>query len=146
MEFYTDQGFYIVCEGALYPVFIESNSPITYFVFNQSLSKISFKVTSYSSETGFCKITIPKSLMKGPWSYTFEGDFLNVEVFEDENATQSFIRLTYEHTGEFTVIIKASWVISEFSSTTAVLVLSPFITTTLWKIIRERKQTASSHL
>lgn len=129
--------FEIACEDIHYPVFIESNSLITHFVFNQSLAKISFKLSAFSDETGYCNITIPKSLMKGPWDYAFEGNVLSVEIFEDENETHSFLSFIYKHEGTFKIIISASWVIPEFPAFTVltVFLMVSLIMVTLWKTV-----------
>ncbi len=133
--------FDVVWEDAHYPVSTVSNSSITHFTFNQSLAQISFKLTGYAGETGYCNITIPKSLMKGPWNYTFEGRVLDVEIFEAENETHSFLSFTYKHASTFKVTIEAAWVIPEFTPPTILhlLTLTALITMALQRKKRKPK-------
>jgi len=79
--------------------------------------------------------------MTGPWTYTFQGDVTNIDVYEKDNETHTFINLQYKHTSTFQVTIKASWIIPEFSSTPVLilLMLTTLITTTLWKTKRKHQ-------
>jgi parallel beta-helix repeat protein len=133
--------FDVICEDVHYPVSVQSNSTVTHFIFNQTLAQISFNVSGSSGTWGYCNVTIPKSLMTGPWSYTLEGDVINMDMYESENETHTFISLKYKHASTFHMIIKASWVIPEFSSTPVLilLMLTTLITTTLWKTKRKHQ-------
>lgn len=132
--------FDVIWEGIHYPVAIESNSSITHFIFNQSLAQLSFKLTGDSGKNGYCNITILKSLMKGPWNYTFEGKVLDVEIFKDENETHSLLSFIYKHASTFKVIIKASWMIPEYPLTTILfmLLIPSSIVTKLLKTVKKR--------
>jgi parallel beta-helix repeat protein len=134
--------FDVVCEGTHYSVSVQSNSTVTHFIFNQTLAQISFNVSGISGTWGFCNITIPKALMTGPWTYTFQGDVTNIDVYEKDNETHIFINLQYKHASTFQVIIKASWVIPEYPSTPILISLIPITLTaaaTLWKTKRKRQ-------
>jgi parallel beta-helix repeat protein len=133
--------FDVVCEGTHYSVSVQSNSTVTHFIFNQALAQISFNVSGISGTWGFCNITIPKALMTGPWTYTFQGDVINIDVYEKDNETHTFINIQYKHASTFQVIIKASWVIPEYPSTPILISLIPITLTaaTLWKTKRKRQ-------
>jgi hypothetical protein len=133
--------FDVVCEGTHYSVSVQSNSTVTHFIFNQTLAQISFNVSGISGTWGFCNITIPKALMTGPWTYTFQGDVTNIDVYEKDNETHTFINLQYKHASTFQVTIKASWIIPEYPSTPILISLIPITLTaaaTLWKTKRKR--------
>jgi parallel beta-helix repeat protein len=130
--------FDVVCEGTHYSVSVQSNSTVTHFIFNQALAQISFNVSGISGAWGFCNITIPKALMTGPWTYTFQGDVTNIDAYEKDNETHTFINLQYKHASTFQVIIKASWVIPEYPSTT-ILTIFMLTTTVLAVLTRSRR-------
>jgi len=127
----------VTWEDKTYPITILSNSTVTHLVFNQPQAQISFNVTGPHGSKGYCNITIPKHLLKGPWTFTFEGSVLDIETKETENETHSFIIFTYIHASTFRVIIQGTWAIPEFSSTT---ILLTFIISTLTATILLRKR------
>ena len=127
----------VTWEDKTYPITIQSNSTVTHLVFNQPQAQISFNVTGPHGSKGYCNITIPKNLLKGPWTYTFEGDVFNVETKETENETHSFISFTYTHASAFQVAIQGTWVIPEFSSASILLL---FMLTTLIVIVLPRRK------
>jgi len=130
----------VTWEDKTYPIKILSNSTVTHLVFNQPQAQISFNVTGPHGSKGYCSITIPKDLLKGPWTYTFEGDVFNVETKETENETHSFISFTYTHASTFQVTIQGTWAVPEFSPTLilATFMLTTLIITTVYKIKRKR--------
>jgi parallel beta-helix repeat protein len=130
--------FDVICDGTHYPVAVRSNSTVTHFIFNQTLAQISFNVSGSSGAWGYCNVTIPKSLMKGPWTYTFLGDVSDVSICKSENETHTFISLKYKHASTFQVIIKASWVVPEFPSATLLIMLILAITSSI--VIFEKKK------
>jgi hypothetical protein len=105
------------------------------------LAQISFNVSGSSGTWGYCNVTIPKALMIGPWTYTYQGDVSDMSIYESENETHTFINLQYKHASTFQVTIKASWVIPEYPSTTILISLIPITLTaaTLWKTKRKRQ-------
>jgi len=82
--------------------------------------QIGFNLTGSSGTKGFCNTTIPKKLLKGPWTYTTY-DAVEVEIREVENQTHSFINFTYTHEGTMHITIQGTSVIPEFPSTTILL-------------------------
>jgi len=99
-----------------YPVAVTSNSTITDFNFSQPLKQISFNVTGQAETTGFCNVTIPKSLLTGsPWTITINGSPIT-DFSHAENATHSFLHFTYTHASTLQIIITGTWVIPEFPS------------------------------
>ena len=134
--------FYAVWEDVGYPVFISSNSTVSHFTFNQPQKQISFNLTELSGTKGYCNITIPKDLLKGPWTYTMDGETPSfIDFSEDEDATHSFIYITYIHASTFRITIQGTWVIPEFPSTIILplFILVTLIATIIWKKKRKAK-------
>jgi hypothetical protein len=130
--------FNVTWEDTHYPVSVQSNSTVTHFMFKQTLAQISFNVSGSSGTWGYCNVTIPKALMTGPWTYTYQGDVSDMSIYESENETHTFISLKYKHASTFHIIIKASWVIPEFPST-IILTMFMLTTTTLAVLTRNRR-------
>lgn len=127
----------VLWEGTVYPVAVSSNSTISAFKFDKSQFQISFNVEGPIGTTGFCNVTIPKSLLKGnPWTITVDGQPpINIE--QNENATHSFLYFTYTHASTLHVVIQGTWAIPEFPSSTIILML--VFLTALSLILAKRK-------
>ena len=98
-----------------YHVDIISNSSVTDIQFNPDIGPfLKFNVTGDDGTTGFCRVTIPKSLLwaEDGWVITVgENLITNYIKTEDENYTYLFF--TYNHTTHI-VIIQGTHVIPEF--------------------------------
>ncbi|MEM3090164.1 MAG: C39 family peptidase [Candidatus Bathyarchaeia archaeon] len=131
--------FNVTWEDVAYPITIFSNSTITDFVFNQTKAQITLSLEGFSGSKGYFNITIPKDLLRGPWSYMIYGKVpLILEISEGENATCGFICFLYIHTSTFKIVIKGTYVIPEFKPTIMLLTLI-FNTLTAAFLIRKRK-------
>jgi GH25 family lysozyme M1 (1,4-beta-N-acetylmuramidase) len=138
--------FNIVWENKTYPITVFSNSTVTHLVFNQTQAQISLNITGSHGSKGYCNITIPKDLLKGPWTYTIDGETPSViDISEGENATHSFIYFTYIHASTFRITIQGAWVVPEFPSTIilSLLMLTTLIATILLKKKRKTKTPTS---
>ena len=105
-------------------------------------SQISFNVTGPSDTTGFCNVTIQKSLLTGsPW--TIKIDNTTVTEFDEKmNNTHTFLYFSYTHESPLQVTIQGTWVIPEFPSA---LILPLFmIATLLAVIVYKRKHSIAS--
>jgi len=124
---YMDQGvatyavsetktFDVVLDDIHYPVSILSNSTVSNFNFNKTEMQISFNVTGESGTTGYCNVTIPKSLLKGsPW--IIKADSTTITDFDEKtNDTHTFLYFTYTHESPLQVTIEGTWVVPEFPS------------------------------
>jgi len=104
----------IVWEGTIYPVSLNSNSTISQFKFNQPQKQISFNLTGLAGTTGYCNVTIPKSLLTdNPWTITING-VPKTDYQKTENAAHTFLYFTYTHNSTLQVIIQGTTVIAEF--------------------------------
>jgi hypothetical protein len=119
-------SYQISIEKQLFEVFIEANSSVTDFTFNVIEKRLSFNVEGPDDTSGFCNLTIPKSLMKGPWQIEMDGNPLTPSI-EYENSTHSFICIKYAHTTH-QISITAAWVVPEFQSNEALLAFFVLVT------------------
>ena len=124
-------------EGVNYPVILSSsNSAVRAFNFNQPLKQICFEVSGLTGTSGYCNVTIPKNLLKGPWTVRLNGTDWN--FISSENATHSFIYFTYTHMSTYEVTIQGTWAIPEFPSILILAILMP--TTLIVTVLRKTKR------
>jgi hypothetical protein len=110
--------FNVTWENETYPIIVLSNSTVSNITFNQSKAQICLTITGSHGTKGYCNITIPKDLLRGPWTYIMEGEKPTImKIEEGENETCSFICFTYIHSSTFQIIIQGIWVVTEFPST-----------------------------
>jgi parallel beta-helix repeat protein len=124
-------------EDVNYPVILSSsNSTITNFIFNQPSKQISFEVSGEKGNSGYCNVTIPKTLLRGePWAVRVNGTDWNFT--SSGNETHSFLYFTYTHGSTLQVVIQGTWVIPEFPST---MILPLFMLTTLIATVLLKKK------
>jgi parallel beta-helix repeat protein len=137
--------FNVVWENKTYPITVFSNSTVTHLVFNQTQAQISLNITGSHGSKGYCNITIPKDLLKGPWTYTMDGETPSViDISEDENATHSFIYFTYIHASTFRITIQGAWVVPEFPSTMLLPLL--MVATSIATVLQKKKRKTKPQL
>ena len=124
--------------GVSYDVDVISNSTVSNFHFNpEEGAFINFNVTGEEGTSGFCRVTIPKSLLwvEDGWTITV-GDqpITDYTIIPDENYT--YIYFAYNHSTQ-TVIIQGTHVIPEFPS---FLILPLFMIATLLAVIVYRRK------
>jgi hypothetical protein len=101
---------------------IFSNSTISQFGFNQSDVAINFVVSGEEGTTGYCNLTIPKSLLTGkPWKVTI--DSVDWSFTSSENKTHSSLFFSYDHSKTHLIEIEEIWGVSDFSSFPTLLLL-----------------------
>jgi nitrous oxidase accessory protein len=106
-------------------IHIISNSTITNFQLNKTQAKISFNVTSETPTIGFCRITIPNTIIQDMWNSNYtvlvdKKEPLTIKNWTDN--TNTYIYFTYQHSQHKVTIIP------EFSS---IMLLSILILTTI---------------
>jgi parallel beta-helix repeat protein len=128
---------------SVYLVGLVGSSTVSLISWSQPGKKIVFTVASTPS--GYFNITIPKSLLRGPWNVAVN-DFhqgLTQETTVTENQTYTSIYSAYNITTPYTGIdfeIIGSWVVPEFASP-AILIVMMFSTTATAAIaMRVRKK------
>lgn len=99
-----------------YFVDVVSNSTVSDFYFNPDEgSFLKFNMIGPENTTGFCRVTIPKSLLwvEDGWAVLVGGEPVNYTIIPDENYT--YLYFTYNHSTK-TVEIQGTDVIPEFPS------------------------------
>ncbi len=130
----------IVWDNNVYQVSVESNSTISTFRFLQPQKKITINMTGPESTTGYCNITIPKSLLRdSPWTILANGTDITSESTITENDTHSFLYLTYAHDGIINIQIVGTWVVPEFSPKVSLALVLLF--STMLIVLRKRRRT-----
>lgn len=112
--------------GSTYDVTMMSNSTISNFNFSQPNQQISFNVTGPQGKTGYCNVTIPKTLLGGNLIVLIDGSPVSPPPIVSQNSTHSFIYFTHS-LSTHEVEITGTTVIPEFPT----LLLTILLLTTL---------------
>jgi hypothetical protein len=112
----------ITWETETYNVKTITNSTLQDLAFNHLLKQISFNLAGQSGTSGFCNVTVPKSLLKGdPWTIMLD----NVAITDfttAQNATHTSLHFIYPHSDHH-VVIQGTWAIPEYPSPSIILLL-----------------------
>lgn len=125
------QVFRAIWESTPYDISIVSNSTVTAFSFSQPNKRINFNVTRPSGTHGFCNVTIPETLLGGPYTVTVDDLPAAPSPVEVSNDTHTSVYFTYNHSTRMVKILGTT-VIPEFPSAT---ILPLFMIATLLAII-----------
>ncbi len=106
----------------LHPVETKSDSTIMNFAFNQPKRKISFNVHGPSDTTGFCNVTIPKTLLWGNFTVLLNGN-PPTTLTQKDNATHTSLHFTYELLSTLNIQIISEYGIPGFQTWTLILIL-----------------------
>jgi len=122
-----------------YTVQVQSNLPVTDFMFNQSLKQITFNTGGSSGTMGFCNVTIPKDLLTGQYS-VFAGESQQLVFDEQANASHSLLSFSCPHSSNI-IRIEGTEAIPEFPSWTLMLLLLITLTVVLsiykWRLAKK---------
>jgi hypothetical protein len=121
--------------GMAYSVDTVSNSTITDLSFKETLKTLTFNVTGANGTMGFCRVTIPLSLMSGEWTVTVNGKSISYSATTYGNYT--YIYFTYHHSTE-TIQITSTTAIQEFQPSMLLPLL--MIITLLIATVSKRKR------
>lgn len=126
-----------VWNGTICNVDIVTNSTVQNFQVDTDKKTVSFNVSGIDGTAGFCRITIPNTIVQELWhgNYTI---LLNGEPWSFKNwtdATNTYILINYTHSEHKITIIP------ELPSTLtlATFMLTTLIATTLWKTKRKHQ-------
>ena len=123
--YYAKEDFTIEWESITYPVTILSNSVISDFFFNQSLTQISFEVIGETGIMGYCNITIPKILLNGePWIVMIDDEIGS--YIQSGNTTHNSLYFSYLHRNMLQILIKGTYVIVEFPDSRMITLFTIF--------------------
>ena len=102
-------------EWTPYTVYVISNSTVSDFSFNPEDALIQLNVIGETGTTGFCKVTIPKGLLRAEGTWTVLVDNNPVIPVVNEDASNTYVYFTYSHSAK-TVEIIGTDAIPEFPS------------------------------
>jgi parallel beta-helix repeat protein len=107
----------VILENIVYPVSFVSNLTLLGMGFSQASKSIEFIVEESAGTIGVCNITIPKNLLRGPWTIQLGLVDVTSQTIIVENETHTTISLMYIHNSTEEVIrITGTWVVPEFPS------------------------------
>jgi len=108
--------------GQPFTVDIETNSTVGNIDISNITTTMNMSFTVESGRgTGMCNVTLPNSMLGGPYNVTVDGQDPWSSVITPINATHTSLYLTYNGTGKYTVEITGSTVIPEFTLPIAIL-------------------------
>jgi len=126
-----------VWDGTAYNVDVVSNSTVSEFQFNPSEGALlRFNVTGDDGTSGFCRVTIPKSLLwvEDGWTVYVGEESVNYTIIPDND--YAYLYFTYNHSTK-TVLIQGTHVIPEFPST---ITLSLFMILSIIAVVFANKK------
>jgi len=128
--------------GNTYYIPIFTNSTVTNFHFDSNSKSITFNVTG-TAGTGFCNITIPRSLLYAApteWVILIDDVPLNPGEFNvTENEGYAFLYVAYSHSIH-SITIQGTWVVTEFKPDMLLFILTLLCFITALSVVKERKR------
>jgi parallel beta-helix repeat protein len=115
----------VLWQNVPYPVMLRGNSTISNFDFSQTGKQVSFDVAGPMNTTGYFNLSIPTSLLSGPWTILLDRADVTSKAMMTENQTCTTIHLGYNHSSHNIQIIGTN-VIPEYS-VTSILLLSTLL-------------------
>jgi hypothetical protein len=134
----------IVTNGQTFYIVTESNSTIYDFNFSKEKKAISFTVEGDAGTVGFCNITVPKSLLSGPYTIKIDNETILNGYRPPTNGTHEFIYITYNHS-KHTIEVIGTTVIPEFP-THAILTLTLILVFLIVTIIKKKGYISSFNI
>jgi len=117
-----------------------SNSSVSQVLFNQPGKKISFNVTGPDGTTGFCNVTMPRTMMDcanlDNWTIFIESDLITDNCTMNRDADYTYISIPYTHSTQLIQII-STVVVAEFHSA---MILIIFLMASLIAFLLSKKQ------
>jgi outer membrane protein assembly factor BamB len=137
----TLQTFDATWQSQTYPVTILSDSALSDFQFSQPDMQVSINATGPKGMSSFCNFTIPKNLLRGPW--TVEADGTNVTPTMVEDDTYIYVYVPYTHTGTQIITVQGSWVVPEFQTVVfmSAILIATIVIALATRIDRSRPKT-----
>lgn len=125
--------FYASPNDLNYTIALVSNSSVSGFDVNYTLTQLSLKVTGLPAKMGYCNISIPKTFMwcdsPSQWNVTVDGSPTN-HLVVTENNTHTSLYVTYNFSSTLIITIKGVYIVPEFQ-----LILSFFFTAIIVTLI-----------
>jgi parallel beta-helix repeat protein len=106
--------FLAVWQETTYHVTAISDRSLSEFQFSQPNKAISFKINNPDNHSGFCRMSVPLTLLGGPYTLELDGLPPSAGFIERSNGTHSFLYITYD--GVHNVEVLGTSVVPEFPS------------------------------
>jgi hypothetical protein len=108
--------------GQPFTVDIETNSTVSNIDVSNITTTMNMSFTVESSRgTGMCNVTLPNSMLGGPYNVTVDGQPPWSSAITPINGTHTSLYFIYNGTGKYTVEITGSTAIPEFTLPIAIL-------------------------
>jgi parallel beta-helix repeat protein len=131
--------FPVTWQEETYHVTVISNSTVSEFYFSQPNKTISFSANGPDGASGFCRVSMPVSLLGGPYTLTLDG-VPSTDLLETSNGTNSFLYFTYNNSYH-NVKIEGTSVVPEFPSLLLVFIFAA-LTVGLFMVVLRRTKPA----
>jgi hypothetical protein len=114
-----------------------SNSTVKNFQLHAPEPKITFNVTGPAGSTGFCNVTIPKSLIwtTDSWTVLVDGQPATFSITED--AENTYVHITYQHS-EHEITIEGTDIVAEFDNVITIMLLA-FVAALLTVLVVQKR-------
>ncbi len=95
----TSFQFNVSVEDKTYPVIADSNSTVTDLTFNPATKELNFKANGQTGTTGYCRITIPATLVEGELSIYKDETLLvkDADYTQSNDGTNNILQINYSH-------------------------------------------------
>jgi parallel beta-helix repeat protein len=138
----------ILLNNTAFPVSVVSNSTVyarqgDLFGFFEPNSWLAFRAIGPANTTGYLNLTIPKTLLIGPWQVRLDGNVAQADI--SENQTHTMIHVDYSNnpdTGHY-ILVEGTEVTPEYPATSAILILLFLLLTPTILIAKKRKRVYS---
>jgi parallel beta-helix repeat protein len=119
-----------------YYVTVNSNSTVAGLIFEPNLKRISFNVTGPKDTEGFCKVTVPKSMLDGIYEVRANDSLLGFNIQPNESYNIVFFR--YNHSTE-NIRIMGTIAVPEFGTPTPYYSISVLFLLLLFFLVLAKK-------
>lgn len=141
--------FPVVVDSQTFQIVVVTNStiPVQTFNFSKENKELSFNVTGSSGTSGFCNVTIPRTMLDcaslDEWVIFANGTDIRNACLKSRDADYTYIFIPYTHSAQL-IQVKCTWVVREFPSVIIVLLFT--ISTLLAAIVYRRKRYINNKL
>ena len=141
--------FPVVVDSQTFQIVVVTNStiPVQTFNFSKENKELSFNVTGPSGTSGFCNVTIPRTMLDcaslDEWVIFANGTDISNACLKSRDANYTYIFIPYTHSAQL-IQVKCTWVVREFPSVIIVLLFT--ISTLLAAIVYRRKRYINNKL
>jgi parallel beta-helix repeat protein len=138
----------IFYDNTVFPVSLVSNSTIfkepgAEFPLIEPNGWFMFEVVGPANTTGYLNLTIPKTLLSGPWQVRLDGWVVQADI--SENQTDTTISLNYSNNSYHHVFVQGTDVVSEYPTATVLPLLTLAAITLLTVLASKKRKNSKQH-